>query len=61
MTGQFQLLNDRSRQIFQDLVETYLATGEPVGSRTLSKARGVSLSPASVRNIMADLEDSGLL
>jgi heat-inducible transcriptional repressor len=61
MTGQIQQLNDRSRQIFQDLVETYLATGEPVGSRTLSKARGVSLSPASVRNIMADLEDSGLL
>jgi heat-inducible transcriptional repressor len=61
MTGQIEKLNDRSRQIFQDLVETYLATGEPVGSRTLSKAPGVGLSPASIRNIMADLEDSGLL
>jgi len=61
MSGQIQQLNDRSRQIFQDLVETYLATGDPVGSRTLSRARSVGLSPASIRNIMADLEDIGLL
>ena len=61
MSGQIAQLNDRSRQIFQDLVETYLETGEPVGSRTLSKVPGVGLSPASVRNIMADLEDIGLL
>lgn len=61
MAGLTEQLNDRSRQIFQDLVETYLKTGTPVGSRTLSRAPGVNLSPASVRNIMADLEDIGLL
>jgi heat-inducible transcriptional repressor len=54
-------LNDRSRTIFRFIVDTYLATGEPVGSRTISKVAGINLSPASIRNTMADLEMSGLL
>jgi heat-inducible transcriptional repressor len=54
-------LNGRSRAIFARLVETYLATGEPVGSRTLSKLMDLGLSPASIRNVMQDLEQLGLL
>ena len=54
-------LNDRSREIFRRLVETYLETGEPVGSRTLSKQLEQHLSAASVRNVMQDLEQLGLL
>jgi len=54
-------LNERSREIFRHIVETYVQTGEPVGSRTLSQLLGNSLSPATVRNVMADLEDNGLL
>ncbi|MGF1502991.1 MAG: heat-inducible transcriptional repressor HrcA [Paracoccaceae bacterium] len=54
-------LNDRSRVIFSRLVETYLETGVPVGSRTLSKSLDLGLSAASVRNVMQDLEQLGLL
>src|SRR5665809_43623 len=54
-------LNDRSRDIFRQVVETFIETGEPVGSRTLSKRLSRHLSPATVRNVMADLEDAGLL
>lgn len=54
-------LNERSRMIFQIIVDSYLATGEPVGSRTLSRHQAIGLSPASIRNTMADLEESGLL
>ncbi|WND03651.1 heat-inducible transcriptional repressor HrcA [Temperatibacter marinus] len=54
-------LNDRSQFIFRHIVESYLDTGDPVGSRTLSKADGISVSPATVRNVMADLEEVGLL
>jgi len=54
-------LDQRSREIFRRLVETYLDTGEPVGSRTISRILPSSLSPASVRNVMMDLEDSGLI
>jgi heat-inducible transcriptional repressor len=54
-------LDQRSREIFRRLVDTYLETGEPVGSRTISKVLPASLSPASVRNVMMDLEDSGLI
>lgn len=54
-------LNERSRTVFRYIVDTYLATGEPVGSRTISKAAILSLSPASIRNTMADLEHAGLL
>ena len=54
-------LNERSREIFRQIVESYLATGEPVGSRNISRLISVPLSPASVRNVMADLEHLGLI
>jgi heat-inducible transcriptional repressor len=54
-------LNERSREIFKRIVETYLTTGEPVGSRNLSRALPMTLSPASVRNVMSDLETLGLI
>jgi heat-inducible transcriptional repressor len=54
-------LNDRSREIFRQIVESYLATGDPVGSRNLSRILPMTLSPASVRNVMADLEQAGLI
>src|SRR5881628_1230856 len=54
-------LNDRSRDIFRQIVESYLATGEPVGSRNLSRLISTPLSPASVRNVMSDLEQLGLI
>lgn len=54
-------LNERSRQIFRFIVDSYLETGQPVGSRTISRDSGLSLSAASIRNTMADLESYGLL
>jgi heat-inducible transcriptional repressor len=54
-------IDARSREIFRRLVETYLKTGEPVGSRTLSLDQGIAVSAATVRNVMADLTDIGLL
>jgi len=54
-------LDARAREIFREIVETYLTTGEPVGSRTLSRIGGTALSPASIRNTMADLAALGLL
>ena len=54
-------LGSRPREIFRHLVEAYLSSGEPVGSRTLSQRLPVALSPASIRNVMADLERMGLL
>ncbi|MBC7770653.1 MAG: heat-inducible transcriptional repressor HrcA [Phycisphaerales bacterium] len=54
-------LDARAREIFREIVESYLTTGEPVGSRTLSKLGGMGLSAASIRNIMADLAGLGLL
>ena len=54
-------LNERSRDIFRRVVEAYFETGEPVGSRTLSRKLSQSLSPATIRNTMADLQDAGLL
>ena len=54
-------LNERSREIFRHIVEAYVETGEPVGSRTLSRKLGQPLSPATIRNVMADLQDAGLL
>jgi len=53
------MLNDRARILLKTLVERYISEGEPVGSRTLSKHAGLDLSPASIRNIMADLEEMG--
>ncbi|MBI4923920.1 MAG: heat-inducible transcriptional repressor HrcA [Devosia nanyangense] len=55
------VLNTRSQDIFRKIVERYLETGTPVGSRDLSRLLSVGLSPASVRNVMADLEDLGLI
>ncbi len=54
-------LDARAREIFRQIVDHYLATGEPVGSRTLSKSGVVDLSPASIRNTMQDLMQAGLL
>ena len=54
-------LDNRSALILRELVETYVETGEPVGSRTLSRRLPLGLSPATIRNAMADLEDAGLL
>ena len=54
-------LNERSRDIFRQIVESYLATGEPVGSRNISRLITVPLSPASVRNVMSDLEEKGFI
>jgi heat-inducible transcriptional repressor len=60
-TGALANLNARSREIFRRIVESYLSTGEPVGSRHLSRLLPISLSPASVRNVMQDLEELGLI
>jgi heat-inducible transcriptional repressor len=54
-------LNERSREIFRRIVDGYVATGEPMGSRTLSRLLAQNLSPATIRNVMADLEEAGLL
>jgi heat-inducible transcriptional repressor len=54
-------MNERSRAVFRRLVETYLETGEPVGSRTLSRRLDLNLSAASIRNVMQDLEALGVL
>ena len=54
-------LNERSREIFRQIVDSYLATGEPLGSRNLSRLIQTPLSAASVRNVMADLEQLGLI
>ncbi len=55
------VLDDRSREIFRRIVESYLETGEALGSRNLSRLLPMSLSPASVRNVMSDLEELGLI
>src|ERR1700754_3362765 len=54
-------LSDRSRDIFRHIVEAYVETGEAGGSRTISRRLGRSLSPATIRNVMSDLEEAGLL
>ncbi len=54
-------LNDRSVEIFRTIVESFLDTGEPVGSRNISRHLPMTLSPASVRNVMSDLEEAGLI
>jgi heat-inducible transcriptional repressor len=55
------MLDDRARLLLKALVERYIAEGQPVGSRTLSRASGLELSPATIRNVMADLEELGLI
>jgi heat-inducible transcriptional repressor len=57
----FTELNERSREIFRLIVDGFVQTGEPIGSRTLSRLLGQNLSPATIRNVMADLEEAGLL
>jgi heat-inducible transcriptional repressor len=55
------MIDDRARSLLKTLVERYIADGTPVGSRTLSRASGLDLSPATIRNVMADLEELGLI
>jgi heat-inducible transcriptional repressor len=55
------MLDDRARTLLRALVERYIADGQPVGSRTLSRASGLDLSPATIRNVMSDLEELGLI
>ncbi len=59
--NELKSLNERSREIFRRIVETYIATGEPVGSRNLARVLPTTLSPASIRNVMSDLEHLGLI
>ncbi|MEY3808035.1 MAG: hypothetical protein RI893_1011 [Pseudomonadota bacterium] len=59
--GNTQFLNERSLQLLKSLVERYISDGQPVGSRVLSKDSDLNLSPATIRNVMADLEDLGLV
>ena len=54
-------LNERAREIFRQIVEGYLSTGEPMGSRNLARILPMTLSPASIRNVMSDLEQAGLI
>ena len=60
-TGALASMNNRSREIFRSIVDSYLATGEPVGSRHISRLLPITLSPASIRNVMQDLEELGLV
>jgi heat-inducible transcriptional repressor len=55
------MLDERAKSLLKTLVERYIEDGQPVGSRTLSKASGLELSPATIRNVMADLEELGLI
>lgn len=55
------MLDERSKLLLKALVERYIADGQPVGSRTLAKATGLELSPATIRNVMSDLEELGLI
>src|SRR6187401_2625031 len=54
-------LNERAQTLLKALVERYIADGQPVGSRALSRVSGLDLSPASIRNVMADLEEMGFI
>src|SRR3954465_2600464 len=54
-------IGNREREILTAIVETFISTGEPVGSRTLARSNREGLSPASIRNVMADLSDAGYL
>ncbi|MBD7961659.1 MAG: heat-inducible transcriptional repressor HrcA [Comamonas sp.] len=55
------MLDERSKLLLKALVERYISDGQPVGSRTLSRASGLELSPATIRNVMSDLEEMGLI
>src|SRR6186713_487426 len=55
------MLDDRAKLLLKALVERYIADGQPVGSRTLSRFSGLDLSPATIRNVMSDLEEMGFI
>src|SRR5437773_11217825 len=57
----YRMLDKRAQILLKTLIERYIAGGQPVGSRTLSKYSGLDLSPATIRNVMADLEELGLI
>lgn len=59
--SELRSLNERSREIFRHIVDAYVSSGAPIGSRTLSRQLGLGLSSATIRNVMADLEEAGLL
>ncbi len=61
MSQEIPYLNDRAQTLLKALVERYITDGQPVGSRALSKVSGLDLSPASIRNVMADLEEMGFI
>jgi heat-inducible transcriptional repressor len=61
MSNDIPVLNERAQILLKTLVERYISDGQPVGSRALSKYSGLDLSPASIRNVMADLEDLGFI
>ncbi len=61
MPADTPVLNERAQILLKTLVERYIAEGQPVGSRALSKYSGLDLSPASIRNVMADLEEMGFI
>ncbi|MBT8142743.1 MAG: heat-inducible transcriptional repressor HrcA, partial [Gammaproteobacteria bacterium] len=54
-------MNERAKRLLKAMIERYITDGQPVGSRTLSKTSGLDLSPATVRNVMADLEELGFI
>ena len=56
-----EFLSDRCQKILEAIIEEYIATAQPVGSKSLTRNQGIKLSPASVRNVMAELEDLGYL
>src|ERR1051326_2899439 len=61
MPNDIPAMNERAQMLLKALVERYIADGQPVGSRALSRASGLDLSPASIRNVMADLEELGFI
>jgi len=61
MTASIGEMSDRARDVFRMVVDAYLESGHPVGSRTISRTSSLNLSPASIRNVMQDLEEAGLL
>jgi len=61
MANDIPVLNERAQMLLKALVERYITDGQPVGSRALSRVSGLDLSPASIRNVMADLEELGFI
>ncbi|MEE3121685.1 MAG: heat-inducible transcription repressor HrcA, partial [SAR324 cluster bacterium] len=60
-TGSGDLFDQRTQHVLQGIIDSFINNSEPVGSRTLSKTLGLSISPATIRNIMSDLSDQGYL